>query len=50
MLKESKNGNLDYQKLSKEEMERRGILGRLVGICADFINPTRNGRGYSEDL
>lgn len=50
MLKESKQGFLDYQKLSKEEMEQRGILGRLVGVCADFINPTRNGRKYSEDL
>lgn len=26
------------------------ILGTLVGPCADIINPTRNGRGYSEDL
>lgn len=50
MLKESKNGNLEYHKLSREEMERRGILGRLVGVCADFINPTRNGRTYGEDL
>ncbi len=50
MLKESKQGFLNYQKLSKEEMEQRGILGRLVGICADFINPTRNGRKYSEEL
>jgi hypothetical protein len=26
------------------------VLGTLVGPCADIINPTRNGRGYSEDL
>lgn len=26
------------------------ILGTLVGPCADIMNPTRNGRGYSEDL
>lgn len=26
------------------------ILGRLSGPCADIINPTRNGRKYSEKL
>lgn len=26
------------------------ILGHLEGPCADFICPTRNGRGYSETL
>jgi hypothetical protein len=31
-------------------MKARGILGRLIGPCADFINPTRNGRKYSEKL
>lgn len=44
------NEELQYQKISPEEMEKRGILGRLVGICADFINPTRNGRKYPEEL
>lgn len=39
-----------YTKLTPEEMEARGILGRLVGPCADFLNPTRNGRGYGEEL
>ena len=48
---ESINGNeLVYQKLAPEEMQRRGILGRLVGPCASFIAPTRNGRKYSESL
>lgn len=48
---ESLNGDsLIYEKLSQEDMQRRGILGRLVGICADFISPTRNGRKYSESL
>lgn len=48
---ESLNGNdLIYEKLSPEEMQRRGILGRLVGPCASFIAPTRNGRKYSESL
>ena len=50
MLKESVNNQLEYVKLSKEEMESRGILGRLVGVCADFMNPTRNGRKYGQDL
>ena len=49
MLTESTT-NLQYEKLSKEEMEKRGILGRLVGVCADFLNPTRNGRKYPEKL
>lgn len=41
---------LQYQKLSLEEQKHRGILGRLVGIMADFKHPTRNGRMYSEEL
>lgn len=45
-----KNESFEYQKLSQDEMKSRGILGRLIGPCADFINPTRNGRGYTEDL
>ena len=45
-----KNENFVYQKLTPEEMKARGILGRLVGPCADFINPTRNGRKYTEEL
>lgn len=44
------NEQLNYEKLSPEEMEARGILGRLVGPCADIINATRNGRKYGEDL
>ena len=49
MLTESTN-NLTYEKLSQEEMQSRGILGRLVGVCADFMSPTRNGRKYPEEL
>ena len=45
-----KNEAFEYQKLTPEEMESRKILGRLVGPCADFLNPTRNGRGYGEEL
>ena len=43
MIKKT-NEELQYQKISPEEMQKRGILGRLVGICADFINPTRKDR------
>ena len=50
MLESMNNTNLEYKKLSKEEMEQRGILGRLVGVCASFIAPTRNGRKYPEQL
>ena len=46
----NRNEAFEYQKLTPEEMKSRGILGRLVGPCADFINPTRNGRGYNESL
>ena len=44
-----KNG-IGYIKLTEDEMTKRGILGRLVGIIADYKEPTRNGRHYSEDL
>ena len=44
------NEGIRYQKLTEEEKKSRGILGRLVGICADFNNATRNGRKYSEQL
>lgn len=48
---ESFNGNvLEYQKLTEEEMQQRGILGRLVGVIADSENPTRNGRLYGRNL
>lgn len=41
---------LAFKELSEEEKKARGILGRLYGPCADFINPTRNGRTYSDEL
>ena len=41
---------LKFTKLSPEEKEKRGILGRLYGKVADFTNGTRNGRLYSEQL
>lgn len=50
MLESFKSGNFKYEKLSQEEQEKRGILGRLEGPIADFVNPTRNGRLYTEAL
>lgn len=50
MLESLQREELEYQKLSPEEQQSRGILGRLVGIVADFLTPTRNGRHYSEEL
>ena len=44
------NNEMQYQKLSLDEQQKRGILGRLVGVIADFKNPTRNGRRYTEEL
>ena len=44
------NGAMEYKKLTAEEQEARGILGRLYGPCADFKRPTRNGRAYGEKL
>lgn len=49
MIKRVTEG-IKYQKLTEEEMKARGILGRLIGPCADFNNATRNGRKYSEQL
>lgn len=49
---ESFNGKegYTYQKLTEEEQQARGILGRLVGPIADTQNPTRNGRKYNSAL
>lgn len=44
------HNEMQYQKLSAEEQQKRGILGRLAGVLADFKKPTRNGRLYSEEL
>lgn len=47
-IKEGKG--LQYTKLTEEEKNGRRILGRLVGPIADCLNPTRNGRLYTEEL
>lgn len=35
---------------SKTKQPKKGCLGRLEGVCADFKNPTRNGRLYPLEL
>ena len=50
MLESITTKHFEYKKLSEAEQQARGILGRLVGPCADFNHPTRNGRKYSEQL
>lgn len=50
MLESLKSNKFEYRKLSLEEQKRRGILGRLVGQCADIKEATRNDRFYSEKL
>ena len=41
---------LAFKDLTPEEKEKRGILGRLYGPCADIKAPTRNDRYYSDKL
>ena len=50
MLESFKGNELEYQKLTPEEMQKRGILGRLTGVIADYTNPTRNNRLYNAEL
>lgn len=37
-------------RLNESKTPKKGCLGRLEGVCADFKNPTRNGRLYPLDL
>ena len=50
MKKDVIKETLLFKELTEEEKTARGILGRLYGPCADFINPTRNGRYYTDEL
>lgn len=50
MLESFNSDKFEYKRLSPEEQEKRGILGRLVGVIADTTNATRNGRRYGLDL
>lgn len=49
-MKDKIKETLAFEDLTTEEKEKRHILGRLYGPIADVINPTRNGRKYSEQL
>ena len=42
--------DLQYDSSAKVSSKGTAILGRLTGPCADTINPTRNGRKYSDEL
>lgn len=50
MLEAVNGTKFEYKRLTESEQKARGILGRLIGPIADFKNPTRNGRKYSERL
>ena len=50
MLESFTSDNFTYKKLTEAEQQQRGILGRLKGIIADSMNPTRNNRKYSKKL
>ena len=47
MEKETVKNNFSYTPPSGDN---EAVLGHLEGVCADIINPTRNGRKYSEEL
>ena len=50
MSKELKREELELNDSIKQNKDGKPILGVLEGPCADIINPTRNGRKYSESL
>lgn len=50
MLESLKHEDLQFQELSPEEKQSRGILARLSGPIASFTKGTRNGRKYSDKL
>ena len=45
-----KQEELQFDDSVKVNSKGDPILGRLTGPCADIINPTRNGRKYSNEL
>ena len=50
MLESFTTDKFEYKHLSPEEQQKRGILGRLVGVIADTKNKTRNDRKYGLNL
>lgn len=49
-MNQIKKEDLQYDDSVKQNARGTAILGRLTGPCADIINPTRNGRKYSDEL
>lgn len=49
-MKDTIREMLAFEDLTEEEKQKKHILGRLYGPIADVVNPTRNGRKYSEQL
>lgn len=47
---EAVNKSLALDDSVKVNKRGEAILGTLTGPCADIVNPTRNGRFYSEEL
>lgn len=47
---ETVNKSLALDDSVKVNKRGEAILGTLTGPCADIVNPTRNGRFYSEEL
>ena len=45
-----KQEEIKYDGSAKVSSKGTAILGKLSGVAADTINPTRNGRKYSNDL
>lgn len=50
ILIERRLGSLNYIKESVDGNANPTRLGRLEGIAADFVHPTRNGRRYPREL
>lgn len=49
-MSEAVNKSLALDDSVKVNKRGEAILGTLTGPCADIVNPTRNGRFYSEEL
>ena len=49
-MEKIKQEELQFDSSVKVNSKGDPILGRLTGPCADIINPTRNGRKYSNEL
>lgn len=50
MAKDIRKEELQFDDSIKLNKKGEVILGKLQGPVADIVNPTRNGRKYSEEL